>query len=54
LKKWSEKLVKAFVFQTGQTCGRYVKRLDEDPELVTSLRWLAGDYKVGLYTLESS
>ena len=25
-----------------------VKRLDEDPELVTSLRWLANDYKAGV------
>lgn len=25
-----------------------VKRLDEDPELVTSLRWLAGDYKLAV------
>jgi|TARA_B110000503_G_scaffold43967_1_gene71852 hypothetical protein len=25
-----------------------VTRLDEDPELVTSLRWLAGDYKAGV------
>jgi hypothetical protein len=28
-----------------------VKRLDEDPELVTSLRWLANDYKAGVTKL---